>query len=67
MLATVVRVGDGAVALLSGGAVEVRGAVPDALFCRVGTDLRPWSECRERYLVTGGLESVTRGREDYLQ
>lgn len=68
LLATVVQSGRASVALLSGGAVDVRGAIDEEqLSCRVGDVLRPWTECRERFLVDRGLESALAGREDYLQ
>lgn len=68
VLATVVQAGSGAVALLSGGAVETFGTITDgALVCRVGVELHPWPRCEERFSVRGALLSALRGREDYLQ
>lgn len=68
LLATVIRTGAGAVALLSGGAVETFGMVPDgAQFCRFGAELHPWSRCRDRFTVRGGLFTALQGHENYLQ
>lgn len=67
LLANVVRAGDGAVAMLSGGAVDIRGEIPPGtLFCLDGRTLKPWATCSERYLVPHALEHAIAGREDYL-
>lgn len=67
LLGNVVRVGSGAVALLSGGAVDVRGEVPpDTIFCLQGRALKPWDSCKDRFLVPHALEHAILGKEDYL-
>ncbi len=69
LLADVIAAGDGAaIALMKGGAVDVRGDQADApLRCREGDVLSSWSTCRDRFLVPGALDRALAGKEDWLE